>query len=48
MQSVLVPLVMHILLQNRNPGQTKAALFTKKAQGKDIYANLLEQLLVVY
>lgn len=39
---------MHILLQSHNPGQSKAALFTKKAQGKDIYVNLLEQFMVLY
>lgn len=39
---------MHILLQRHNPAQYKAALFTKKAQGKDIYVNLLEQFMVLY
>lgn len=41
MQSVLVPHVMHILLQNRNPGQTKAALFTKKSTGKRYLCKLV-------
>lgn len=39
---------MHILRQCHNPGQYKAALFTKKAQGKDIYVNLLEKFMVLY
>lgn len=41
MQNVLVLHVMHILLQNRNPGQTNAALFTKKSTGKRYLCELV-------
>lgn len=39
---------MHILIQSHKPGQSKAALFTEKAQGKDIYVNLWEQFMFLH